>query len=338
MVCGSFADVHDEIVAAKSAEQTAREDRHTLEALGRALAALANGDLTYRITEDLPEKARRLKDDFNGMAAKLEASIRQIAVAVDEMTAETEDLGNSAAELRQRAGRQAAAIEETSAAIEALAATVNLSAEGAANMAGTSIDARHTAEQSGNVVKDAVSAMAEIRASSDQIGQIIGVIDEIAFQTNLLALNAGVEAARAGEAGKGFAVVAQEVRELAQRSATAAKEIKALVNTSSQQVAKGVSLVGEAGAALTTIAAKITEISTHSGAFSASSREQSAGISEISTAINHMDQITQQNSAMAEQTDGATRSLAAGMSGLRRLVAQFRIGRERERTSFSRAA
>ncbi|WP_158704513.1 PAS domain-containing methyl-accepting chemotaxis protein [Rhizobium sp. NXC24] len=335
--CGSLADVHDEIIAAQDAERVAQEDRQTIEALGRGLAALANGDLTFRII-DLPEKTGKLKDDFNCMAAKLEASILQIASAVEEIAVETGALKHSAAELSDRAEQQASAIQETSAALEEITATVKASAESAAKMVDITMDAKTWVEQSAGVVEGAIGAMAAIQGSSDQIGRIIGVIDEIAFQTNLLALNAGVEAARAGDAGKGFAVVAQEVRELAQRSAAAAKEIKSLVNTSSHQVAKGVSLVGETGTALTTIAERISEISNHSATFAVTSREQSMGISEIGKAVNSMDQITQTNVGIAAQTNSATHSMMVQMNGLRCLIAQFRIPSERDASVARRAA
>lgn len=335
--CGSVADVHDEVIAAQNAERVAHEDRQTIEALGEALAALAAGDLTFRIA-DLPKKSGRLKDDFNDMAAKLKASIGQIAVAIEDIVTETGVMSHSAAELRGRAENQASSIEETSAALQQLTATVKGSAEGAAEMVGITTDAKTWAEQSAGIVQEAINAMAAIRGSSDQIGQIIGIIDEIAFQTNLLALNAGVEAARAGDAGKGFAVVAQEVRELAQRSASAAKEIKSLVNTSSHQVAKGVSLVGETGTALTNIAARISEISRHSATFAITSREQSMGISEIGNAVNNMDLITQKNAEMAEQTSSATRSIMGQMNSLRGLVAQFRLGSRVQKSADKRAA
>ncbi len=182
------------------------------------------------------------------------------------------------------------------------------------------------AERSGHVVKNAIEAMGQIENSSKEISNIIGVIDDIAFQTNLLALNAGVEAARAGEAGKGFAVVAQEVRELAQRSATAAKEIKALINTSSDQVRTGVQLVGETGKALEQIVIEVKDINTNVAAIVEASREQSTGLNEINKAVNAMDQNTQQNAAMVEESTAASHSLAKQAASLRELVSQFRIG------------
>jgi len=188
------------------------------------------------------------------------------------------------------------------------------------------IQANENARQSGTVVANAVDAMGKIEQSSNQISSIIGVIDDIAFQTNLLALNAGVEAARAGEAGKGFAVVAQEVRELAQRSATAAKEIKDLIRNSSVEVANGVQLVSQTGEALKTIETYIVTINQHMDAIATSSREQSVGLSEVNTAVNQMDQVTQQNAAMVEEANAAGATLANEAGRLRELVSQFQTG------------
>jgi len=176
------------------------------------------------------------------------------------------------------------------------------------------------------VVRDAVAAMSEIESSAQQISQIIGVIDEIAFQTNLLALNAGVEAARAGDAGKGFAVVASEVRALAQRSAEAAKEIKALISASTTQVEQGVSLVGQTGEALNRIVAQVADINTVVSEIAASAQEQATGLHQVNTAVNQMDQVTQQNAAMVEQSTAASHSLAQETEELARLIARFKVG------------
>jgi methyl-accepting chemotaxis protein len=175
-------------------------------------------------------------------------------------------------------------------------------------------------------VGNAVAAMSEIEKSSGQISQIIGVIDEIAFQTNLLALNAGVEAARAGEAGRGFAVVASEVRALAQRSADAAKEIKALISASTTQVASGVELVGETGRVLGRILVQVTEINGIVAEIAASAAEQSTGLAEVNTAVNQMDQLTQQNAAMVEQSTAASHSLAHEADALATLIGRFQVG------------
>jgi len=186
--------------------------------------------------------------------------------------------------------------------------------------------ANDSAALSGQVVSNAVTAMERIEQSSNEISNIIGVIDEIAFQTNLLALNAGVEAARAGEAGKGFAVVAQEVRELAQRSAKAAKEIKTLIGTSSGEVESGVKLVRETGESLKTIEQYVVTINSHMDAIATSAREQSTGLKEVNTAVNQMDQVTQQNAAMVEETNAASATLASESRGLRELISQFDLG------------
>ena len=201
-------------------------------------------------------------------------------------------------------------------------------AEGAHQASQVTGQARIGAEKSGEVVRQAVAAMAQIEKSSQQIGQIIGVIDEIAFQTNLLALNAGVEAARAGEAGKGFAVVASEVRALAQRSAEAAKEIKELISTSTQQVEQGVDLVGQTGEALEKIVVQVGEITGLVTEIAASAREQSTGLGEVNSAVNQMDQVTQQNAAMVEESTAASHNLAQEAEELAHLVAKFRLGRQ----------
>jgi methyl-accepting chemotaxis protein len=187
-------------------------------------------------------------------------------------------------------------------------------------------EAKETTEKSGKVVREAVSAMGRIEQASREISQIINVIDEIAFQTNLLALNAGVEAARAGEAGKGFAVVAQEVRELAQRSANAAKDIKALITKSGSEVSQGVTLVQKTGEALDEIESRVLSINEHIHSIATAAKEQSTGLQEVNTAINQMDQVTQRNAAMVEETSASTHKLTEEAGNLMRLVSQFRVG------------
>jgi methyl-accepting chemotaxis protein len=237
--------------------------------------------------------------------------------------------GRSAAvpnDLSKRTEQQAASLEETAAALDQITVNVANSSKRADEARKVAVLANESAVQSGMVVANAVDAMQKIEQSSNEISNIIGVIDEIAFQTNLLALNAGVEAARAGDAGKGFAVVAQEVRELAQRSAKAAKEIKDLISNSSIQVQSGVKLVSETGDALKTIEGYIVTVNQHMDSIATSAKEQSVGLGEVNTAVNQMDQVTQQNAAMVEETSAAGATLANESGRLRELISQFQLG------------
>lgn len=228
--------------------------------------------------------------------------------------------------LAKRTENQAASIEATAAALEEITTTVSDSSNRAQEAGKLVRQTKQNAEHSGRVVRNAVDAMGKIEISATEIGNIIGVIDEIAFQTNLLALNAGVEAARAGDAGKGFAVVAQEVRELAQRSAKAAKEIKELINTSNNHVKNGVSLVGQTGTTLQEIVAQVQQVDGNVSAIVEASKEQAIGLKEINTSVNSMDQATQHNAAMVEQSTAAAHSLASEAEALFQLLAQFNIG------------
>jgi methyl-accepting chemotaxis protein len=237
-----------------------------------------------------------------------------------------QEITQASDDLSKRTEQQAASLEETAAALDQITATVKKTADGAIEARKVVAVAKDDAEKSGAVVRQAVSAMTRIEDSSNQIGQIIGVIDEIAFQTNLLALNAGVEAARAGDAGKGFAVVASEVRALAQRSAEAAKEIKALISASSDQVAQGVDLVGQTGRALARIAEQVAQINGVVSEIAASAQEQATGLHQVNAAVNQMDQVTQQNAAMVEQATAAAHSLREETDALSDLISQFRVG------------
>lgn len=323
--CGSLTDVHEQIVLQKKSVEEAAEDEIAISALAGGLAALARGELSHRITVDVSLKSAGLKRDFNLALERLQDTMRSVAGAADGMLNGTTEISGATNDLAKRTEEQAASLEETASALEQITVTVKKTAEGAHKAASVTSGARDAAQQSGTIVRDAVAAMSLIENSSKQISQIIGVIDEIAFQTNLLALNAGVEAARAGEAGRGFAVVAQEVRELAQRSASAAKEIKALISASTQQVAQGVMLVGDTGKALDQIVVQVAQIADLVGEIASSAREQSTGLLEVNTAVNRMDQMTQQNAAMVEETTAASHGLASDAAELADLIARFKI-------------
>jgi methyl-accepting chemotaxis protein len=310
---------------AEAAAAIAEEQAMVVNSLAQGLDSLAAGDLTYRLDREFPGDYRKLRDDFNAASAKLEEAMRAIAGATASIQSGAGEISHSADDLSRRTEHQAATLEETAAALDEITATVNKTSEGASHGREAVAAAKTDAEEGGLVVGRAIEAMGQIESSAKQISQIIGVIDEIAFQTNLLALNAGVEAARAGEAGRGFAVVASEVRALAQRSAEAAKEIKTLISASSQQVASGVSLVGETGKALERIVRQVGEISNVVGEIAASAKEEALGLGQVNTAVNQMDQVTQQNAAMVEESTAASRVLADEAEELARLVARFKV-------------
>ena len=311
------------------AAAVAEQDRIAITALAEGMAALASGNLTHRITAPFAEKAQALKDDFNAAMDKLQNAMSVIAGRGAAIGASAVEVSQASDDLSRRTEQQAASLEESAAALEQITATVKRSAEGAVEAGGVVEAAHREAVDGQQVVNRAIQAMGAIEESSAQIGNIIGVIDEIAFQTNLLALNAGVEAARAGDAGRGFAVVASEVRALAQRSAEAAKEIKSLISASSRQVGDGVSLVGDTGQALERIADQIGRLTTIAREISASSQEQATGLQQVNVAVSQMDQMTQQNAAMVEETTAASHSLASDARELDRLMQQFQVNRDR---------
>jgi methyl-accepting chemotaxis protein len=291
----------------------------------RVVSALADGDLTENMRGEFQGAFGELKNNVNATMANLCSVLGEVRSAIDTINGGAGEMRIASGDLSKRTEQQAAALEETSSALEEITVAVKSSTERATEASHMVDEARRSTEQSSAVVKDAVAAMGRIEQASGEIGQIINVIDEIAFQTNLLALNAGVEAARAGDAGKGFAVVAQEVRELAQRSATAAKDIKALINRSGDEVNTGVKLVTATGDALGLIQGHVIKVNEHVHSIATAAREQSTGLSEVSTAVNQMDQTTQQNAAMVEQSTAATNRLADEASNLAQLIARFRL-------------
>jgi methyl-accepting chemotaxis protein len=319
-------------IQAKAAEERARsseEQAQAFRALGAGLNKLATGDLTFQLSDGFTEDYRQIRDDFNNTIARLQETIGAIALSTREVASTATEISSSTTDLSQRTEEQAASLEETSASMEQISTTVKKNAENAHQANSFAAGTREVADRGGAVVAQAVSAMARIEDSSRKISDIISVIDEIARQTNLLALNAAVEAARAGEAGRGFAVVASEVRSLAQRSSQAAKDIKDLITNSSNQVQEGVELVNRAGSSLTEIVESIKKVAAIVSEIASASGEQSTGCDQVNAALNQMDQVTQQNSALVEQNAAAAKALEQQSHAMDERVSFFRLEQSR---------
>ena len=314
----------DASTAAGRARDEAERAR-VIEALTEGLERLSSGDLSYRINEAFAPEYEKLRSEFNSSIGALSTTMEEISAGTKSVHLSATEIGSASDDLSRRTEQQAASLEQTAAALDEITSTVKNSSQRADEASVMASNAKTGAEKSGTVVRNAISAMEKIEESSHKISQIISVIDDIAFQTNLLALNAGVEAARAGEAGRGFAVVAQEVRELAGRSANAAKEIKTLIETSSSQVGNGVALVNETGTSLGEIEVEITRINDHIQSIVTASTEQSNALAEINTAVNQMDQMTQQNAAMVEETSAASMTLTQESAQLNSMLRKFRL-------------
>jgi methyl-accepting chemotaxis protein len=337
-------------IARISAERDAEEQRHLIDSerasseqgrakavqrqsfvvdqVGTGLSEIANGNLTWHLADDFPEEYRKIGADYNEATARLRDTMTSIIGAGEGIRSNSAEIRQAADDLQRRTEQQAANLEETVAALDQITASVTHTAQSTGRARGVVASDKSDAKKNGDVARDTIAAMSQIEQSSNQISQIIGVIDEIAFQTNLLALNAGVEAARAGEAGRGFAVVASEVRSLAQRSADAAKEIKALISASADHVGRGVNMVAETGKVLEGIIAHVTDINKLVNDIASSAEEQAAGLRSINTAMNTMDQVTQQNAAMVEEVNASSTALAAETDSLVKLIRRFRVSDE----------
>ncbi len=312
---------------AKLSEELNRLVDTTQEGLGditRVLSALAQGDLSQRIDKAYQGAFARLKEDTNQTCDKLSEIVDEISRSADSVLNGADEIARGNADLSQRTEEQASSLEETASSIEEMTGNVQQSSDNAVHANNIAVEARQKAERGGEVVANAVASMETISASSKKIADIIGVIDEIAFQTNLLALNAAVEAARAGEQGRGFSVVAGEVRNLAGRSANAAKEIKNLIQESVNNVARGSELVNESGTTFQDLLTSVENVSSMMRDISESAQEQTSGILQINTAIAQMDEMTQQNAALVEQATAAGENMAEQARSMVSVVGFFK--------------
>lgn len=320
-----YIDAAEAKLKAEAAAQ-AKERAELAKSIGEALSNLAAKNLAFRMNKALPEAYQKLEADFNGALDQIEGALREVRRSSRDIDTGTNKIAIASDELSRRTEEQAASLEQTTASVTEITQTVQKTADAARSVRESVSSTVVAVKSSGEVVRKAVEAMAQVEAASRQVGAIIGVINEIAMQTNLLSLNAAVEAARAGEAGRGFAVVAAEVRSLAHRSATAAKEIQAIVSSSSIVVAQGVKLVNQTGTALENIAAIVGDINEHVRNIASRAHDQSLALKQIDIALVQLDEATQRNAAMAEEATAATQTLVAQGQRLAALVGEFRVG------------
>ena len=306
-------------------ERAAEEQSIVVNILAKALKRLADGDIAHTIDDRFPTQYEQLRQDFNTAKQSLCSTLTQVSNVAQGIDTGSSEVGSAAADLARRTEHQASSLQETAVAMSSVTSGVKDTAGKAEHVTASVKSAQHDANEGGDVVRKAVEAMADIEKSSQAISQIVNLMDGIAFQTNLLALNAGVEAARAGDAGKGFAVVANEVRALAQRSADAAKDIKSLISASSQQVENGVTLVKKTGESLARIVDNVSVISTLVDAISIAAQAQAGSLHQVNTAVSEMDQMTQRNAAMVEQSTAAASSLTNEARHLSSLIVNFKL-------------
>ena len=339
-LCSALVDFRDKLMAADHADaerETVRaQQTRVVERLSTALTNLADGNLSQQIQTPFFGDYDQLRQDYNRTIENLNLTIGAVVESTSGIFIRSDQMSKSSDDLSRRTENQAATLEQTAAALDELTASVRSAASGAKEVEIIVARAQADADASEAVVGKAVSAMTEIEKSSDEISQIIGVIDDIAFQTNLLALNAGVEAARAGDAGRGFAVVASEVRALAQRSSDAAKKIKILIGGSSEQVGRGVALVGETGEVLTKIAGNIAHINSLMIEIAAGAEEQSVGLGEINIGVTQLDKVTQQNAAMVEEATVNSHALKTDLTHLAQIVKKFKLSKQGSTSSVRR--
>ncbi|MCH4091027.1 methyl-accepting chemotaxis protein [Acetobacter sp.] len=312
--------------AAKSSE-TQQRTENVMRELMKGMKCLASGDLSFRHTEKFIPEYETFREDFNTVAERFSSTIGRAASSASTIADSCAEIALASDDLARRTEHQAGSLGEISSAVNTLTQRVQKTARDAMDARTATGGAREQASESASVVQSAVKAMHEIEESSTKVADILGVMDEIAFQTNLLALNAGVEAARAGEAGRGFAVVATEVRSLAQRSAVSAKNIKELISLSSRQVSSGVTLVTQTGIALTKISENVETISEIIDSISSSAQEQADSLGRINGSLGEMDQATQQNAAMVEETTAASHSLTHEVQDLAKAVSEFSLSK-----------